>query len=473
MKKRNAKSLAKLGMGLCLLSVLLFSAVLPVNAAEFSESGNIGPGKTVNDDLFLAGENVVMAGTVNGNLFVSGSTVTISGKVNGDVFAGGRTVTITKDAMISGSLFVGAARIQIDGEVEGTIFAGSAEMILANGSVIGRNVFYGGFSYEMLENTLVRIDQFIGARQVVLNGTTGRDVNIGAVAVEINGTVGGDANIEVSEPGIPSTPRFDWGQGTSIVTIPSGLRIGPDANIEGGLTYTSSVNQGKAIQGNLAQPPVFQTPVPENRNQYNPPSDLSKGVVETVAPLTAGALTFGIWFYRLLREFLTLFILGCLAIWLLPRMSAKVISVFRKQLWPSFGWGILVTMIGFIAMFVVPVLFIALGIFLSAISLGGLAPAYFWLVGLVLALIAGLFLFLVFTGSMVAGSYAIGEAMLSKSAPLSGGKRFLALFLGVLLISVTTAIPFLGGVWGILVAMAGMGAFWRAFLQRQKLEAIS
>ncbi len=473
MRKPIAISLARLGMGLCLLSVLLFSAVIPVNAAEFIENGDIGPGETVNDDLFLGGEDVVMAGTVNGNLFISGSAVTISGTVNGDVFAGGRTVTVTKNAVISGSLFVGAARIQVDGDVQGTIFAGSAEMILANGSIVGRNLFYGGFSYEMLEGSLVKIDQFIGARQVVLNGTTGRDVNIGAVAVEINGTVGGDANIEVSEPGIPSTPRFDWGQGTSIATIPSGLRIGSDANIEGSLTYTSPVNQGKAIQGSLAEPPVFKTPIPQTRDQYQPANELPKGVIETVAPLTAGALTFGIWFYKVLREFLTLFILGCLALWMLPRMSAKVITVFRRQLWPSFGWGILVTIIGFIAMFIVPVLFIALGVFLSAISLGGLAPAYFGLVGLALTLIAGLFLFLVFTGSMVAGSYAIGEAMLSRHSPVSGGKRFLALFLGVLLISITTAIPFLGGVWGVLVAMTGVGAFWRAFLQRRKPEEIA
>ena len=473
MKKPIVNSLAKLSVGLCLLSVLLFSAVIPVQAAEFSETGQVGPGQTVNDDLFLTGQNAVMAGTVNGNLFVSGDTVTIRGTVNGDVFAGGRIITVEKGATITGSLFVGAARIKVDGDVEGTIFAGSAEMILADNSLVGRNVFYGGFSYAMLKGAMVKIDQFIAARQVVLNGTTERNVNIGAMAVEINGTVGGDANIEVSEPGVRTAPRFDWGQDTSIVAIPSGLRIGTDANIEGSLTYTSPVDQGKAIQGSLAEPPVFQTPIPQSGDQYQPANELPKGVIEMVAPLTAGALTIGMWFYKVLREFLTLFILGCLALWMLPRMSAKVITVFRRQLWPSFGWGILVTIIGFIAMFIVPVLFIALGLFLSAISLGGLAPAYFGLVGLTLTLIAGLFLFLVFTGSMVAGSYAIGEAMLSRHSPVSGGKRFLALFLGVLLISITTAIPFLGGVWGVLVAMTGVGAFWRAFRQRRKPEEIA
>jgi cytoskeletal protein CcmA (bactofilin family) len=473
MKKPIINSLAKLSVGLCLLSVLLFSAVIPVQAAEFSETGQVGASQTVNDDLFLTGQNVEMAGTVNGNLFVSGDTVTIRGTVNGDVFAGGRIVTVEKGATITGSLFVGAARIKVDGEVDGTIFAGSAEIILADSSLVSRNVFYGGFSYEMLKGAMVKIDQFIGARQVVLNGTTGRNVNIGAMAVEINGTIGGNAKIEVSEPGLRTAPRFDWGQNNSIVAIPSGLRIGPDAKIEGKLVYTSTVNQQNAIQGTLAQPPVFQTPVPDQENRYSAPRTMPQGIGRTIAPLTAGGFALGFWFYRVVREFLTLFILGCLAFWLMPRLTVKVTSVFRKQLWPSFGWGILVTMIGFIAMFIVPAVFIALGILLAAVSLGGLAPAYFGLVGLGLTFIAALFLFLVFTGSMVAGSYAIGEAMLSKSAPLVGGKRFLALFLGVLLIAITTAIPFVGGLWGILVAMTGMGAFWRAFLQRKNSDGVA
>jgi cytoskeletal protein CcmA (bactofilin family) len=469
MKKQIINSMVKLGIALCLLSVMVLGSVSPVQAAEFNENGAVPAGKTVDDDLFLTGQNVVMAGTVNGTLFVSGETINISGTVNGDVFAGGRIVVIEKGATITGNLFVGAAQIRVNGEVGGTIFGGSALMVLEDQSMVGRNVFYGGFSYEMAKNSLVKIDQFLAGRQVVLNGTTGRDVNIAAVAVEINGTVGGDANIEVEQPG-QRTPRFDFGPDTSVVAIPSGLRISPDASIEGKLTYTSPVNQSTALQGNLAQPPVYQTPVPEQQNRSNDFNQMPESIVKTVAPITASGFAISLWFVKVVREFLTLFILGCLALWLLPKASVKVSSVFKKQLFPSFGYGILVTMIGFIALFIVPVLFITVGIFLSAVSLGGLAPAYFGVVGLALTLIAAIFLFLVFTGSMVVGSYSIGEAILAKSTSLSGGKRFLALLIGVLIIAVTTAIPFLGGLWGILVAMTGMGAFWRAFRQSRNIS---
>jgi hypothetical protein len=469
MKKQTINSMVKLSFALCLLSVMVLGSVSPVQAAEFDENGAVPAGQTVDDDLFLTGQNVVMAGTVNGTLFVSGESINISGTVNGDVFAGGRIVVIEKSATITGNLFVGAAQIRVNGEVGGTIFGGSALMVLEDQSLVGRNVFYGGFSYEMAKNSMVKIDQFLAGRQVVLNGTTGRDVNIAAVAVEINGTVGGDANIEVEQPGQRS-PRFDFGPETSIVAIPSGLRISPEANIEGKLTYTSPVNQSTALQGNLTQPPVFQTPVPEQQNRSNDFNQMPESIVKTVAPITASGFAISFWFVKVVREFLTLFLLGCLALWLLPKASVKVSSVFKKQLFPSFGFGILVTMIGFIALFIVPVLFITIGIFLSAVSLGGLAPAYFGIVGLALALIAVIFLFLVFTGSMVVGSYSIGEAILAKSASLSGGKRFLALLIGVLIIAVTTAIPFLGGLWGILVAMTGMGAFWRAFRQSRNVS---
>jgi cytoskeletal protein CcmA (bactofilin family) len=466
MNKGIAVSMAKLSTALCLLLVLIFGVVSPVHAAEFDENGMVPAGKIVNDDLFLTGQNAVMNGTVNGSLFVSGDTVSIGGTVNGDVFAAGRLIVVEKGAQINGNLFVGASQIKVDGSVGGSIFGGSALMTLESQGKVTRNLFYGGFSYEMAKGSVVKIDQFVAARQVVLNGTTEGDVNIGAAAVEINGTVGGDANIDVAQPG-EQTPRFDFGPNLQIVSIPSGLRVSPEASIGGKFIYTSQVNQNTALQGSLAQPPIYQTPVPEEQarpsNQYN----YAAPVVTTLAPLTASGFAFGWWFFRVIREFLTLFILGCLALWLLPRVNAGVTSVFRKQLWSSLGWGILVTMIGFIVMFLVPVFFIAVGIFVAAISLGGLAPAYFGLVGLGLTLIAAIFLFLVFTGSMVVGSYAIGEAMLSKT-PINGGKRFLALFLGVLLIAISTAIPLLGGLWGILVAMTGMGAMWNALRQSRK-----
>ena len=466
MKNAILFPVAKLGITLSLLLVLILGVVTPVHAAVFDESGNVGPGETIDDDLFLTGKDALMAGTVNGSLFVSGETITITGTVMGDVFAGGRVVVIDRGAKVGGNLFVGASQVRVAGEVKGTIFGGSARMTLEAPAKVARNLFYGGFFYVMEKGTAVEIDQFIGARQVVINGTTGGDVNIGAVAVEVGGIIGGDAKIEVSEPGINSGKIF-FGQGLTIDSLPSGLRISPDASIAGQLTYTSPVDQSTGIRGDLAQPPVFQTPVPEEGGRPYPQNTLPEQAVKTIVPTAASGIAFGLWFYRMLREFLTLFILGCLALWILPAASANLTSVFRKQLFPSFGWGILVTMIGFIAMFIIPVVFIGVGILFSAISLGGLAPAYFGIVGLALTLAAAVFLFLVFTGSMVLGSYAIGEAMLSKSSPVSGGKRFLALFLGVLLIAVTTAIPILGGLWGILVAMTGMGAFWRTWRQRR------
>jgi hypothetical protein len=464
MNKGIAVSMAKLGTALCLLLVLVLGVVSPVQAAEFDESGIVPAGKTVNDDLFLTGQNAVMNGTVNGTLFISGDTVTIGGTVNGDVIAAGRVITVENGAQIGGNLFMGASRIQVNGVVGGSIFGGSALMTLEDQAAVNRNLFYGGFSYQMDKGAQVKIDQYVAARQVVLNGSTGGDVNVTAAAVEINGTIAGDAKIEVSQPG-ERAPEFNFGNQLQIATIPSGLRVSPQATIGGKFVYTSQTNQDSTLQGSLAQPPVYQTPVPEKQTNPSMNRNYTAPVVTTLAPLTTAGFAFGWWIYRVIKEFLTLFILGLLALWLLPMASAKVTGVFRKQLWPSLGWGILVTMIGFIAMFVIPVIFIAVGIFLAVISFGGLAPAYFGLIGLGLVLIAAIFLFLVFTGSMVVGSYAIGEAMLSRM-PISGGKRFLALFLGVLLIAVSTAIPFLGGLWGILVAMTGMGAIWKSLRQR-------
>ena len=65
---KNSKWLIALSMVL----VLVLSAVGTVSAAEFPKGETIPAGETIEDDVFISGENVVIDGTVNGMLFASG-----------------------------------------------------------------------------------------------------------------------------------------------------------------------------------------------------------------------------------------------------------------------------------------------------------------------------------------------------------------------------------------------------------------
>ena len=85
--------------------IIVFAAV-PVLAADLrgGETVIIASGEVIDDDLYIAGTNIVIDGTVNGDIFGGGTTITINGNVNGSVTLGGQNVTINGDIAHSARL---------------------------------------------------------------------------------------------------------------------------------------------------------------------------------------------------------------------------------------------------------------------------------------------------------------------------------------------------------------------------------
>jgi hypothetical protein len=157
------------------LIVALFGAFLvapKVSAFETREDKNLAANETVTGDLFISGENVVVAGTVNGNLFVGGNTVTVSGNVSGNVFAAGSTVTVSGN--VGRTLFVGAGAVDVTGSVGRDIFAGAGQLMI-DGKV-KENVFAGAGSLLLKKDVAENL--YVGAGQVTVTGTIGKDAFI-------------------------------------------------------------------------------------------------------------------------------------------------------------------------------------------------------------------------------------------------------------------------------------------------------
>ncbi len=177
----------------------LLTLPLAAQAAEIrTEPGGltIGPGQTVDDDIYAAGQTVNIQGTVNGSVFAAGSNSTISGVVNGDVFTGGNTTSIT-------------------GQVHGNLYIGGGTVVLAG--PVGKDLFAFGGSVEVQPGASVARDAFVNGGNVNLAGSVGRNLNINAEQVTLAGSVGGNVTGSASR-----------------------LRITPDAAIKGNLAYTST-----------------------------------------------------------------------------------------------------------------------------------------------------------------------------------------------------------------------------------------
>lgn len=435
--------------------ILTVTVVVPVSAAEFPPDGAIPVGKVIDDDVFLFSEQVVMDGTINGLLIAAGQTVTINGDVHGDALLMGETVILSNGAVIDGNLFTSAANIFIDGKVNGSIFGASATAEMKENSAVGRNVYYGGFSMTTYKGSTVNTDLFIGAYQAILSGVVNRDAKIGAAAIELNGTIGRNALFNVGHDKEARDPEtwfsFTPGRRYFPPAIPAGIRITNTAKINGNLTFSSDSDQSADFKQFTSGSVFYQTPMPVDshklpQNQFN----LRRSSYQ------------GISIFQGLQRFLTLLIIGALAVWLLLKPFNLMVATGYREPLHAAGWGFVVIAVGFLAVLIIPLVFVLVAILLGFVSLGGLIFAWLGVVGSAIFFFALAFLFVVFTLSKLVALLIAGKWLTVHLFPNATENVWIYLVVGVVIYCFLTLIPVVGILVGIAAALIGTGAIWRS-----------
>ena len=429
----------KVVAGVLALAMMLALAVTPALAAAF-KSGNsvvVGADDVVDDDLYVAGNTIVIDGTVKGDLFAAGNSITVNGTVEGDVFAAGQFVTI-------------------NGTVE-DVRCAAGLVSFGGDSRVEEDVLAAGFSIEADAGSTIGRDLLVGGYQARLGGDLGRNLTGGLGALEISGKVGGDVTVEVGEedPGFSGVPVMFSGR--AVPMIAPGLHIKEGAQIEGKLTYTSrnrfEIPTGAEPKGGT----VYQTPVPELE-------DKEEVEVPTKEVAGAGALAVLLavlgWIWAQVRRLLTLLVIGSLLLWLVPAKMREIVATLREKPWPSLGWGFVASIgfwVAFIAIFVIT---LSVGIFLAVITFGNLAAAAF-AIGLVgdWAFLIG-FLLLWFWVSKVVFCFVGGQWILERFKPGWTGAWIWPLLIGVVLFTIVRAIPCLGFLVDVILTFFGLGAMW-------------
>ena len=415
--------------------VAALGAVGSANAVEFVKDGKIGRDEVINDDVFIAGENVVMDGTVNGDLFAVGGNVTINGTVGG-------------------SLAVFAQTITVNGQVMGSMYSGGSSVVLGSSGRVGRNVYFGGFSLKVERGSLVGRDVLVGGYQALIAGDVGRNVSAGVGALELSGRVRGDVKTEVGASGEAAPMPSFYGPPGAPPMVAPGLRIAEEAYIGGKLIYTSP-DKGDAIvesapEGGI----VYQTPAPRTDQRPTRGANIAAMV--------------GRWLIKRMRELITLLILGALALWKLPDLFTQAVDKVREEPLPAAGWGLLAWIAGYVAAGVITVVIITIGIILSLITFGGLAFAVFGVGFAVLGLAFTLFLLLVTYGSKLVVALLVGKWLVKAVSPQSAEQVAWPMVVGVLLYVILHAIPFVGWLAAVIATLVGLGGMclvyrdWRA-----------
>ena len=448
---------ARWSIAFLLVAILIVGVVGTAQAVVVQGNGNIPTGQTIDDDVILGANNVQVDGTVNGTLMAAGNTITINGIIKGDAILAGRQIVIGTDAVIQGNLFAGGAGIDVKGSVGGSIFGASGTLTLESSAVVGYNLYYGGYNLDTAQFSKVVRDISAGTYQSVLAGEC-RNLNLASSAVVLKGAFDGDVRIQVAEPGqYPANwPGFFTGFLANLPSpLPSGLTVDPSAKIAGKLTYISPVDQSSSIQAAPGQGIVYQTPQPQQR--------IETGKPQQIPPLNFFALTAGFWLWSLLRDMVTMILLGGLATWLINGIFQRVVAAARQKPIQSIGIGLLALVLVF---FVVPIIIIALVLLALFFGLLTLAEVDFIILGLGFSALtlAGVIFILLFawTGKLIT-AYVIGQWLLRKmNSPVADG-RFWPLALGAVILAILLAIPFLGWLIWFVLALVGLGAIWYAW----------
>ena len=417
MKTKNQFS-KKAGMMLFAfaLTLLLAVTVTPTaHAGEFIEGkpdAVLEEGETVEDDLFIGGDSVLVAGTVEGDLFAAGNDVVISGEVYGNVFTAGQNITIS-------------------GTIDGALMIAGYDLTLTENAVITHNVYFGGFSLEAMTDSLVQRSIYGGGYQLILDGTVARDVTAGLGALKVNGPVGGDLNVEIGEPSSDSEWLVDnWMKDMPVIKV-----LDPGYVVEESL-----------VEGDLN---IKVTPVDTNVNVPEIKID--------PAQLILGYLR------RRAGEFIALMLVGMIVLWLMKDTLLKAVDEVKSNAGKDSLWGLLVYFLYVPVVFTLFVVLTLLIIMVSLLTLGSLTGEVIAISSFSFFGLLTLFGMLASLGTKIVVGYLVGRWLLSKTSNLSYENYWHhvgALALGVFLYEVLRAIPLAGFIIMLIVVVIGTGAFF-------------
>lgn len=410
--------------------LLLFCLTAPVALALATRNGDlveVKAGEVINDDLYVAGNQIVIDGTIKGDLFVVGSDAVINGVVEGDLFFAGQSLTL-------------------NGEVKDDLRMGLTAFTLGPNGQVGDDLLAGGYSLETKAGSQIGGQMYFGASQALLAGAVKGDVNAGVNGLQVDGTIGGNLNAATANRGDrpflnpmqfnPNAPK--------VPVVAPGLLLGKNASIGGNLNLQSRTDPGvdiARVKGdfNFSAQAVNAPPTPQ----------------EQALAAGKGAAS----------RFLGAFLIGLLLLWLMPGFMRRAATVLHGNKGGGFGWGLLAYIGLPILMAIAVVIVIILASIVGNFGLSWLIGGFVGAAVLAVLLMLALFVFII----VLVGKIAVGTwlgRLLTGQRDAQRGRLWLPMLLGLVVVSVLIAIPYAGAIFNLIFSVWGLGAVWLALRGR-------
>jgi cytoskeletal protein CcmA (bactofilin family) len=322
-------------------------------------------------------------------------------------------------------LYIWARCLEINGTLDGDIIAGFQDGVI---------------------NGTVTQDLNGASESMRINGTVGDDVRFACETFSVDGHIGGDLIVAAKDVRISETAVIDgdviiasgtanvYGHiggrariiagfadlngeidGNAEVTTDGGIRLGPDLHIKGDLHYEGPMEI--SVHGNTVDGEVTYSRVEKKEAEFD--TDFFKGA--------------GLFFHFI--GFIMALVAGSVIVALTKDHARKTAEIIRTKPLKSLG-------IGFVTYICMPIVLLLLLVLILTI------PLMF-----VVALAYGIALYIAkFYFSIWLGNLILRRGGRSDVSPIPG------MLLGLVLVYLVTAIPFLGTLAGIVIIFFGLGA---------------
>jgi len=383
--------------------------------------------------------SVLLPGTTDCTVFKKDNRIVISNlhHINEDLYAFSEKLTI--DGLIDGDLMGFASSIDINGEISNSanVFA---QKVHHTGRVGGTMRVFG---YEVEINGNIGRSLLVGGRFVEIGprAVIAKDANIWGQSIDVSGTVkGAVSNLKGDTIKISGTFEGDLNVGAKFI------RIGPKAIITGNLTYETIdstdivISEGAAIDGETVWVPCCKTEKDDDKKSDN----ITTSWVLAISKLLA-AFLFGVIVVAVFRRYAVTSFRQ-----LRDRFSMSLATGFLSLL--IFAFSIVVLIISLLLMIV--------GLVLSSgdSAAVGVVALVFSILMLPITSFTAVSGGIIFYAGKIVVAFLIGYLLLRalRTSPVELGKG--QLLVGLVILMILFAVPIVGFLIYLLVAIAGAGA---------------
>lgn len=387
--------------------------------------------------------------TVTGNLLVLCRTLTVDGHVTGNLL--GMATNAVVNGQVDGNIYMISGQLDVRGTVGDDLHFGGLVLRVHDSAVFSDP--HAGLISASLSTTLFPETELSGSivavgYQLVLQGRVDDEVDFWGSSLLIGGDVAGDINAQVGDAGADVSQLE-----TLLIPVPvdltlvrPGLRIGENAHVSGKLTYAGPSEA--EILGRLDQPPTYNAIVVQPDF-----SQLTLGEEDRFRGL-------GLYLSQVVREFLSLGLIGVVALLLAPRTIQAPLRNIQVRPLPCLGVGLLAFIISFVAVPFVVLLTVLLIVIVSLLQLNELTFAVAAILAVADTGIASVLFFIVLFVSRVIFSLAVGKLLTRVVIADDGSLRrnLISLALGALIMALLNSIPTVGWIINALMLFIGLGA---------------